>query len=270
MTYSSSSLYEQDTSSSLEIFLAWSASNLKMVTDSDKAFDALIAYLKVVDADVASTWMAFGGNTRDLGSFGEETDKTTTKKKKKIESVTYQISYLLISSLYYRPQKKLSEQLLDCYGYERIDITSKSVKHFQFYGYMCPWQDLPADRIEINAPYIVSLIVDGHLYLWKLLLLDVSSLVKAHLDYIKNRYDEATLKEGNEDMLKASIQSLGHVKELKIGTACLSALSWLEAKGFISSSNLKVVDHISPISSYSDSDRDSNESGDSDGDSEEL
>ncbi|GJU22900.1 hypothetical protein Tco_1156242 [Tanacetum coccineum] len=24
-----------------------------------------------------STWMAFGGNTRDLGSFGEETDKIT-------------------------------------------------------------------------------------------------------------------------------------------------------------------------------------------------
>ncbi|GJX41293.1 reverse transcriptase domain-containing protein [Tanacetum coccineum] len=27
--------------------------------------------------EVFSTWMAFGGNTRDLGSFGEETDKTT-------------------------------------------------------------------------------------------------------------------------------------------------------------------------------------------------
>ncbi|GKD86122.1 hypothetical protein Tco_1357276 [Tanacetum coccineum] len=26
---------------------------------------------------VFSTWMAFGGNTRDLGSFGEETDKIT-------------------------------------------------------------------------------------------------------------------------------------------------------------------------------------------------
>ncbi|GKD45230.1 hypothetical protein Tco_1269875, partial [Tanacetum coccineum] len=25
----------------------------------------------------ASIWKAFGGNTRDLGSFGEETDKTT-------------------------------------------------------------------------------------------------------------------------------------------------------------------------------------------------
>ncbi|GJR28765.1 hypothetical protein Tco_1104997 [Tanacetum coccineum] len=27
--------------------------------------------------EVFSTWMAFGGNTRDLGSFGEETDKIT-------------------------------------------------------------------------------------------------------------------------------------------------------------------------------------------------
>ncbi|GJV73853.1 hypothetical protein Tco_1493848 [Tanacetum coccineum] len=26
---------------------------------------------------VFSTWMAYGGNTRDLGSFGEETDKIT-------------------------------------------------------------------------------------------------------------------------------------------------------------------------------------------------
>ncbi|GKD55112.1 hypothetical protein Tco_1288499, partial [Tanacetum coccineum] len=26
---------------------------------------------------VFSTWMVFGGNTRDLGSFGEETDKIT-------------------------------------------------------------------------------------------------------------------------------------------------------------------------------------------------
>ncbi|GKF98387.1 hypothetical protein Tco_0297170, partial [Tanacetum coccineum] len=27
--------------------------------------------------EVFGTWIAFGGNTRDLGSFGEETDKTT-------------------------------------------------------------------------------------------------------------------------------------------------------------------------------------------------
>ncbi|GKC81462.1 hypothetical protein Tco_1137179, partial [Tanacetum coccineum] len=31
-----------------------------------------------VTAVTSSTWMAFGGNTRDLGSFREETDKTTT------------------------------------------------------------------------------------------------------------------------------------------------------------------------------------------------
>nr|GEX85375.1 hypothetical protein [Tanacetum cinerariifolium] len=32
----------------------------------------------VIDENVMSIWMAFGGNTRDLGSIGEETDKTTT------------------------------------------------------------------------------------------------------------------------------------------------------------------------------------------------
>ncbi|GJZ94212.1 hypothetical protein Tco_0666415 [Tanacetum coccineum] len=31
----------------------------------------------IADEGEVTTWMAFGGNTRDLGSFGEETDKTT-------------------------------------------------------------------------------------------------------------------------------------------------------------------------------------------------
>ncbi|GJX97951.1 retrotransposon protein, putative, unclassified [Tanacetum coccineum] len=36
-------------------------------------------FFKMLNTDeVFSTWMAFGGNIRDLGSFGEETDKTTT------------------------------------------------------------------------------------------------------------------------------------------------------------------------------------------------
>nr|GEZ77848.1 hypothetical protein [Tanacetum cinerariifolium] len=32
---------------------------------------------QIPSVEVFSTWMAFGGNTRDLGSFGEETDKIT-------------------------------------------------------------------------------------------------------------------------------------------------------------------------------------------------
>ncbi|GJY24174.1 hypothetical protein Tco_0397832 [Tanacetum coccineum] len=33
---------------------------------------------QIPSVEIFSTWMAFGGNTRDLGSFGQETDKTTT------------------------------------------------------------------------------------------------------------------------------------------------------------------------------------------------
>ncbi|GJY13853.1 hypothetical protein Tco_0383162 [Tanacetum coccineum] len=39
--------------------------------------DNKIPSVRVFD-EVFSTWMAFRGNTRDLGSFEEETDKTTT------------------------------------------------------------------------------------------------------------------------------------------------------------------------------------------------
>ncbi|GJV28532.1 hypothetical protein Tco_1384980 [Tanacetum coccineum] len=33
---------------------------------------------QIPSVEVFSTWMTFGGNTRDFGSFGEERDKTTT------------------------------------------------------------------------------------------------------------------------------------------------------------------------------------------------
>ncbi|GJX16794.1 hypothetical protein Tco_0217626 [Tanacetum coccineum] len=49
--------------------------NLYAVT-ADLLEDKQISSVGVFD-EVFSTWMAFGGNTRDLGSFGEETDEIT-------------------------------------------------------------------------------------------------------------------------------------------------------------------------------------------------
>ncbi|GKC50831.1 F-box protein-like protein [Tanacetum coccineum] len=70
-----------------------------------------------------------------------------------------------------------------CYGFRRIDITSKSVKNFVFFRHFTPEEPLEDldDIIEINDPYIVSLTVAGDLLLWKLLLLNVcsSSLVES-------------------------------------------------------------------------------------------
>ncbi|GJV03500.1 hypothetical protein Tco_1337069 [Tanacetum coccineum] len=36
---------------------------------------------QIPSVGVFSTWMAFGGNTRDVGSFGEETNKITDLTK---------------------------------------------------------------------------------------------------------------------------------------------------------------------------------------------
>ncbi|XP_076949869.1 F-box/LRR-repeat protein 25-like [Bidens hawaiensis] len=134
--------------------------------------------------------------------------------------------------------------LVNCYGYRRLDITSKSVKKLVLCGYMPPddgCDDLE-DVIEINAPNVLSLKIQDNLLLWYLLLLDVSCLVEADLDYSHGGYYETTPEEAKEEMLKRFIHDLRHVKELKIWVFCFEVLSRLEAKGFIFPSNLKVLD----------------------------
>nr|KAJ0197561.1 hypothetical protein LSAT_V11C700352600 [Lactuca sativa] len=113
-------------------------------------------------------------------------------------------------------------ELGECYGYKRLDITSKSLKNLVFSGYL----DMDKynggsyfDIIEINAPNILSLTIEGDLWLRMLLLLNVSSLVKAKLDYFNfgdfQPRPEEEAKVGGE-MLKEFIVNLRHVKELRI------------------------------------------------------
>lgn len=111
-----------------------------------------------------------------------------------------------------------------CFGYKQLDISSKSVKNLVFSGYWV-YEDESGDVsthvIEINAPNILTLTIQGDLLLWKLLLLDVSSLVEANLDYVKYGHFETTSNDAQEEILNGFMQSLRHVKELKIGKLCL-------------------------------------------------
>ncbi|GJX17743.1 F-box/LRR-repeat protein 25-like protein [Tanacetum coccineum] len=162
-------------------------------------------------------------------------------------------------------------ELKYCYGFRRVDITSKSVQNFVFSGYMDNEYEKGRiygidDVIEINAPYIVSLTIANGLWLSKLLLVDVSCLVKAHLDYQKyGHYEPAHVQSQimsqHEETLKGLILSLHHVKELKIGESCLKVLSRLEAKGFTFPSNVEHPDWPDYDSSESEdwSDNDSTE-----------
>ncbi|KAM0071471.1 putative leucine-rich repeat domain superfamily, F-box-like domain superfamily [Helianthus debilis subsp. tardiflorus] len=126
----------------------------------------------------------------------------------------------------------------NCYGYRRVNITSKSVKKLVFSGYMVPDDDDDddvEDVVEINAPGVLSLAIHDDL-----LLVDVWSLVEADLDYTKGgHYDTTTPKEAEEQMLKGFILNLRHVKELKIGIFCFKVLCRLKAKGFVFSIELE-------------------------------
>ncbi|GKD41316.1 F-box/LRR-repeat protein 25-like protein [Tanacetum coccineum] len=117
--------------------------------------------------------------------------------------------------------------LQHCFGFRRIDITSKSVKNFLFSGYAGSQNDI----IELNVPYILSLTIQHAFLLSKLLLVNASSLVEAELKYWSYaNYWTKQNKETEEEMLKGFILSLYHVKELKIGYHCPKVLARLEAK----------------------------------------
>ncbi|GJZ92743.1 hypothetical protein Tco_0664808 [Tanacetum coccineum] len=93
-------------------------------------------------------------------------------------------------------------------GFVWIDITSKSVKNLVISGYIdhCDVVDV----VKINAPHILSLTIEEVSVLRKVVLLNVSSLVEAKLDY----------PYAKEEMLKDLILGLQHVKNLKIGYNC--------------------------------------------------
>ncbi|GJY57388.1 hypothetical protein Tco_0456503 [Tanacetum coccineum] len=117
-----------------------------------------------------------------------------------------------------------------CYGFELLDITNKSVKNLVFSEHDAPYMH----SVEINAPYILSLTIEGGLRLEKLLLRNVSSVIKADLDCYKAVLDDESWEMHNElleEMLRGLLFSLGHAKEVKIGELCLEALAGLKAKG---------------------------------------
>nr|GEW69771.1 hypothetical protein [Tanacetum cinerariifolium] len=135
-----------------------------------------------------------------------------------------------------------SLKLNDCYGYKRIDITSKSVRKLVFSGYISPQcylcqidpdEEAYIDCVRINAPYISSLTIEKGLFLRELVLLNVSSLVKADLDYSIGWRDYSIYGSESriisEKVFRGFLESLSHVEDITFGNHCFELLSRLEA-----------------------------------------
>ncbi|KAL4563361.1 hypothetical protein LXL04_027402 [Taraxacum kok-saghyz] len=130
---------------------------------------------------------------------------------------------------------QLETLVLDsCYGFSLLNITSKSVKNLVLAGYNDTDNEYDRDFIiKINAPNILSLTIEDYfLYIWNILLLDLSSLVEATIDFLIFG-SMTTRKEAEEEMVKGFIPNLRHVKELKIGSRCAGVVDRLKAKGFV-------------------------------------
>ncbi|KAL4559160.1 hypothetical protein LXL04_031294 [Taraxacum kok-saghyz] len=122
-----------------------------------------------------------------------------------------------------------------CFGYTRLDITSNSVKNLVLSGRMGSYSNSePKDAIEMNAPNILSLTIQNEMINKRtLLLVNVSSLVKANLNYEFRDiwFDHKTIPMEVEEMLKNHMMNIGHVKELKIGDLCYKFVIVKSSKG---------------------------------------
>ncbi|GJX41732.1 retrovirus-related pol polyprotein from transposon TNT 1-94 [Tanacetum coccineum] len=117
-------------------------------------------------------------------------------------------------------------ELRQYYGVGQIDATLKRFKNLVLtdYGYLYYTGEDYLNTIKINAPYMLSLTINGELCLVKLLLLNVSSLVKADLCYhvrlhFANKLRQ-TLDDIEEVLLSGLLSSLGHVNEIILGSTC--------------------------------------------------
>ncbi|GKB17511.1 ribonuclease H-like domain-containing protein [Tanacetum coccineum] len=119
-------------------------------------------------------------------------------------------------------------KLKDCYGYRGIDVTSKSVKKLVFSRYFShiTYEKDYIDCIKINAPYISSLTIKRGLVLRELVLLDVSSLVEAYLDYSIYLREYVIFE---EEVFRGLLKSLGHVENITFGDHCSELLARLKA-----------------------------------------
>ncbi|GJW72537.1 retrotransposon protein, putative, ty1-copia subclass [Tanacetum coccineum] len=147
--------------------------------------------------------------------------------------------------------------LIGCYGYRRIDVTSKSVKKLVFDGhypdgkYSCvkSYEEDYIDCIKINALYISLLTIKGEFILRELALLDVSSLIKVDLDYSLNLM---FYEKPHEEIFRGLLESLDHVKDVTINDYCWKLYSRLEARGVTSNRTWKhlvwINNSLAPLS----------------------
>ncbi|GKE98521.1 ribonuclease H-like domain-containing protein [Tanacetum coccineum] len=121
-----------------------------------------------------------------------------------------------------------SLELNDCYGYRRIDITSKSVKKLVFFEYYsdAAYEEDYIDCIKINAPYISSLTIKGELFLRELVWLNVSSLVEVDLKYSISSSEFVIFA---EEVFRGLLERLGRIKDITFGDHCSELLSRLKA-----------------------------------------
>lgn len=100
-----------------------------------------------------------------------------------------------------------------CRGFDRLEVNSPSLHSLSIVD--CEYEDAASLLLNISAPYIHSLKISMPVVGRKLQLGNISSLVRADIDYLEFSWSSMSL--GVMDNARALLESLQHVKELYVG-----------------------------------------------------
>ncbi|KAL7243865.1 hypothetical protein ACSBR1_016144 [Camellia fascicularis] len=117
-----------------------------------------------------------------------------------------------------------------CSGTSRLDINSASLKRLVI---VFVFRNSDESMLEISAPNLQSLKLLGHFLLIKCRLVNVSSLVLAHLGFTfdgTSGQDIIDDYEKQRNQLGELLERLQHVKEIQLGNWCIQVLLIAEVK----------------------------------------
>nr|XP_043622934.1 F-box/LRR-repeat protein At3g03360-like [Erigeron canadensis] len=128
--------------------------------------------------------------------------------------------------------------ICNCRGYV-INIPSRSVKHLEIHGFE---SDELETLLEIVAPYITHLTIVDSLWISNISLTDVSSVVKAYLNFEFPHFSHRIKKPYAELLLGEMVTNLDQATEVEIGISCYPIICRMASKGYTLPPNVVGVD----------------------------
>ncbi|KAJ9168929.1 hypothetical protein P3X46_020404 [Hevea brasiliensis] len=148
-----------------------------------------------------------------------------------------------------------SLKLVTCNGIHRLDLSLNShLKELVVIHQAAPYVNDDDTVLEIAGPHLKSLVIMGFWFMKKCKLMNMSSLIKATLDFEVGKslhVRRNDFLEKSRNIVEEYLRNVDHARELKLGSWCIQVLSTLRMVNFLLSPSFSRKCLILDVDSFS-------------------